>query len=486
MDNILDFCWDDLPSICREDQDIEVLLDDIYELNNYSNKNHDDRYGGLFQLKDENGNLVIDTIADIRNFKTDIYKRLSQLHIDATKQNIAKVFNDILRTDNNGLGEVLIYLSGLWRLIVTDSENENIRWSDFSSRIKLSESDDYFIQLSKTNSHTSFTIHTDKHCYIEPIVFDNIIDSISFVSKSSDYPVHFSKIKFRGIELVPYDINKNSIDWWGDEKQSFNLENLILKVDGKGNITSHGNDFENFQMKITNTDKSVKLNNHSCSLLLSDSISKLNISDCNFTKLDFQNCEFTNIPNFDDKSSIKHSVNIDKKSFDNLLKVENAGSLEFSRLAEFFNRNNAYIEAQKLHRHYLLAKAEETLKKDSEEDKKTKNKPCFCKKWTGLSGLINLYDLINGCGTSLLKPFIAMFFVWIANVVILQYQFINGGMDVFYNSINNILPLAGLFTHSEGICMLGVILALKLTSILATLLWFLIALQIRKLLRLKE
>lgn len=482
----MDFSWDDLPNICRNDQDIEILLDDIFELNIYPNKYSDSKYCDLFQLRDKSNNLVIDTIADIRKFKTDIYNTLKNLHNNAGKKDIAKVFKEVLKTDNNGLGEVLIYLSGLWKLTIYDFENNNVLWSSFSSRVELSESDDYFIQLSRTYLHTYFTIHTDKHCYIEPIVFAPEISEITFDSQNSDYPAHFSRIKFRDIELAPCEINQNSIEWWDDEKLSFNLEGLTLKTDAKGNISSDGNDFENFQMKITNTDKSVKLNNHSCSLLLSDSISKLNIRDCNFTKLDFQNCEFTNIPNFDEKTSIKHSVDIDKKTFDNLLKIENTGSLEFSRLAEFFNRNNAYIEAQQLHRHYLLAKAKESLNKGSKEDNSSKeNKPCFSKKWFGLYGIVKLYDWINGCGTSLWKPFIAMFFVWIANAVILQYQF-SDGAKVLYYSINNILPLAGIFNNADDIKLPFVILALKLTSIIATLLWFLIALQIRKLLRLKE
>ncbi|MEY8797510.1 hypothetical protein [Francisella philomiragia] len=422
MVNDFKFGWDDLPSICSEDQDIEVLLDDIYELNIYPNMYFDSNYSNLFQLKDGYGKLEIDTIADIRKFKVDIYKRLSQLHIDATKKNIAKVFNDILSIDNNGLGEVLIYLSGLWRLTVTDSENGNIRWSDFSSRIKLSESDDYFIELSRTDLHTSFTIHTDKHCYIEPIVFQPEISEITFNSQKSDYPSYFSRIKFRDIELAPCEIYQNNIDWWGDEKLSFNIECLTLKVDDSGNISSDGNVFENFQMRITNTDKSLKLNNHSCSLLLSDRILKLNISNCNFTKLDFKNCEFTSMPNFDEKSSVKHSVNIYKKSFDDLLNVKNAGSLEFSCLAEFFNRNNAYIEAQQLHRHYLKSKAKES-------------RSCGLKAW------VRLYDFISGCGTSLLKPFLFLVLLFSINSSIYFYLTETVGWNVFYHAINRLFPI---------------------------------------------
>lgn len=222
-------------------------------------------------------------------------------------------------------------------------------------------------------------------------------------------------------------------------------------------------------------------------LNLTNKIGRIIVKDTSIEKLKFKNCNFiSKVPVFDNSSTIKHSVDIDKKSFDNLLNIKNAGLLEYSRLAEFFNRNNAYIEAQQLHRHYLLAKAKESLNKGSKEDNSSKeNKPCFSKKWFGLYGIVKLYDWINGCGTSLWKPFIAMFFVWIANAVILQYQF-SDGAKVLYYSINNILPLAGIFNNADDIKLPFVILALKLTSIIATLLWFLIALQIRKLLRLKE
>ncbi|MDE4953520.1 hypothetical protein NAI68_13355, partial [Francisella tularensis subsp. holarctica] len=75
-------------------------------------------------------------------------------------------------------------------------------------------------------------------------------------------------------------------------------------------------------------------------------------------------------------------------------KVEKGGSLEFSRLAEFFNRNNAYLEAQQLHRHYLLAKAKES-------------KSCSLKFW------VWFYNLINGCGTILAKPVIWIILLFI-------------------------------------------------------------------------
>ncbi|MDE4988531.1 hypothetical protein NAI02_11435, partial [Francisella tularensis subsp. holarctica] len=78
---------------------------------------------------------------------------------------------------------------------------------------------------------------------------------------------------------------------------------------------------------------------------LSKDINRMIIRNSSIEKLDFNRCEFETVPSFDDKSSIKHSVDIYLATFNNLLKVDKCGSLEFSRLAEFFNRNNAYREA---------------------------------------------------------------------------------------------------------------------------------------------
>lgn len=480
-----EFNWDNLPSICKADQDIEILLDDIFKLNIYPNKYSDSKYCDLFQLKDENNNIVIDTIADIRKFKTDIYNTLTNLHNNADKKDIAKVFKEVLKTDNNGLGEILIYLSGLWKLTIYDFESNHVLWNSFSSRVKLSELNNYFIELSRTDLHTSFTIHTGKHCYIEPIVFSPEISEITFDSQNSDDPTHFSKIKFRDIELLPCEINQNSIEWWDDEKQSFNLESFTLKTDDKGNISTVGSDFENFQMKVSNTDKSVKLKSNSCYLLLKGSISKLNIYECNFTKLDFQNCEFTNIPNFDDKTSIKHSVDIDKATFDNLRNIKEAGSLEFSRLAEFFNRNSAYIEAQQLHRHYLLAKAKESKSK-------------------GLKIWVGLYDLINGCGTSLWKPFIGILYCWLFTYLIFLSSSIKLVMSVKSTGVIVYSSYSVLFSIKQALLVTVPLLAtihkpeiemldngllqifVYFLMIVSYLLVFLMALQIRKLLKLKD
>ncbi|ALK94428.1 hypothetical protein [Francisella tularensis] len=199
---------------------------------------------------------------------------------------------------------------------------------------------------------------------------------------------------------------------------------------------------------------------------LSKDINRMIIRNSSIEKLDFNSCEFETVPSFDDKSSIKHSVDIDLATFNNLLKVEKGGSLEFSRLAEFFNRNNAYMEAQQLHRHYLLAKAKES-------------KSCGLKVW------VWFYNLINGCGTSLAKPVIWILLLFIFNLFIVLLGSDLLGFDITYYAINTTIPIFKLASNHIELSN-GILLVLNISSILATLLWFLIALQIRKLLRLKE
>ncbi|GMN89387.1 hypothetical protein [Francisella sciaenopsi] len=246
-------------------------------------------------------------------------------------------------------------------------------------------------------------------------------------------------------------------------KNRVQIENISQEVNFKN--ATYFSVIVNGQIKNFNLNDSIfdEINFHNATC------HKFKCSNTTIDKLNLSKSEFVAMPQFDEKTSIKHSVDIDKKTFDNLLKIENTGSLEYSRLAEFFNRNNAYMEAQQLHRHYLLAKAKES-------------KSCGLKTWVGL------YDLINGCGTSLQMPFILMLCLLYVNIGVLEFQFLKlkEGSEVLIYAINNILPMSGLFTHSKGVCLPGVILALKFTSILATLLWFLIALQIRKLLKLKD
>ncbi|MBK2075188.1 hypothetical protein IB671_05040 [Francisella orientalis] len=220
-------------------------------------------------------------------------------------------------------------------------------------------------------------------------------------------------------------------------------------------------------------------------LLISGEIGKLILNNLEIDKLNIINSRFKSLPNFDDKSSIKNSVDIDKKSFDNLLNIEKAGSLEFSRLAEFFNRNNAYMEAQPLHRHYLLEKAKES-------------------KNYGLKFWVWFYSLVNGCGTSLLKPFIGVLYCWLFTYLIFLSLSIKLVMSVKSTGVIVYSSYSVLFSIKQALLVTVPLLAtihkpeiemldngllqifVNFLMIVSYLLVFLMALQIRKLLRLKD
>lgn len=465
MSDEINFDLKILPEICRTDEDIELLLDDIFELGKFLLKHSEPKYTKYFQP---------DIITHIRAGKTLIYQQLSILDKGATKKDIAKALTDnTMNSSETYKIPILIYLSGLWRLKITghDAETE-WDWLGLKTRdLKISEDPNYFIVLPRTDLHTSLTIQTDIACYIEPIIFGFGIEKITFKCNNQLPPVHFSKIKFRSIELSASDDSTQSISWWDTEVPSFNIQDLTLIKDDNDNITSQGATSENFKMQICgNDEKSVKLENHTCVLHLTGHVPSIQISNCAFPKINWNNCKFNSLPNIDEKSSVHHSVNIDRKTFDSLLNCESSGSLEFSRLAEFFNRNNAYLEAQQLHRHYLKTKAKES------------------KNW-GLKAWIWLYDIINECGTNLLIPFLYLLMLLYINVGILTMRFhqVQDGSQILHYAIKNTMPFLGMISsHSLMSDAPLILLALNITAWLATLLWFLIALQIRKTLRLRE
>lgn len=264
------------------------------------------------------------------------------------------------------------------------------------------------------------------------------------------------KIIVSGDGIINLDIRNVEYDYHdfiikNESNLSINLLNTRkITLDNGGTISG---------LNITDSEQLV--------LNLTNKIGRIIIEDTSIEELKFKNCNFiSKVPVFDNSSTIKHSVDIDKKSFDNLLKVKQIGSLEFSRLAEFFNRNNAYIEAQQLHRHYLLAKAKESKSK-------------------GLKTWVWLYDFISGCGTSLAKPVIWILLLFIFNLFIILLGSDLLGFDITYYAVNTTIPIFKLASNHIELSN-GILLVLNISSILATLLWFLIALQIRKLLRLKE
>ena len=181
---------------------------------------------------------------------------------------------------------------------------------------------------------------------------------------------------------------------------------------------------------------------------------------------------------------------------DNLL--DKGDSLDYLNLAEFLNKNGAYIEAQQLHRHYLLKKIQEKNAKENQDN-------CKLKKWCvenfSRYTLIKLYDLINGCGTSLLKPFVLWLGCWLSAYLVFLFSttqlIVNRiSFDAYFqfNILSSIkqaflitIPLLATIEKPKIIELYAYDqIIIYFLMIFYYLLWFLFALQIRKFLKLKE
>ncbi|MGQ4002293.1 hypothetical protein QIW31_04530 [Francisellaceae bacterium CB299] len=458
-----EFNWNDLPNICKQDIEIKSFI--LY-LTRYYQVVDDSKYSECRE------NIYITDYVEeyVSNlFKTYLLSdEIRKIFLTKIKQksNTSKkeIVRFIINEFNNSISEkgLLIYFSGLYRVKLEYSSNLTIELCDENDSnfifIKGCYRDmrlDDYLQISK------FAIIPSKRlAIIERICFKNIscfVVESGVTDTSHKINVVIKRIQFENMILHE---RVSSISWF----TSINIQqkhraiyinsSTLPNVDFVNNSDTQEHEyiFEN------STLKEIKLIAH---------LRKIKFRNTVMEKLKCDDKLFISLPYFDDKSTVKHSVDINKATFDNLLKVKQSGSLEFSRLAEFFNRNNAYMEGQQLHRHYLLAKAKES-------------------KSRGLKAWVWFYDTINGCGTSLLKPFLFLVLLFSINCNIYFYLTNIIGADIFYKAIDNSLPFAGAFTINNEIISLGVISALKITSIFATLLLFLIALQIRKLLKLKE
>ncbi|MCF6777652.1 hypothetical protein L3V83_13865 [Thiotrichales bacterium 19X7-9] len=279
-----------------------------------------------------------------------------------------------------------------------------------------------------------------------------------------------------------------------DSKHRISISNFIFNI--KGHVLLDIRSVKNNVIIINNLDYFGKngfdcrcTNSQNITLHLSNSkIACIGLQNTELKKLVFKNVEFENIPDIDHTSKITSSTDIDKSSFDNLLKIDKnkAGPLDFSRLAEFFNRSNAYIEAQQLHRHYLKSKKNESSSK-------------------GFKFLVFLYNLVNGCGSTIKRP-VSLLLVLFILVLIIDTLFYKTEVLMIDRSsleiysyydfhflkalqqaiLTIITPLS--FIHTPNYSTLPILLQIFMyfVSLISTLLFFLIALQIRKLLRLKD
>ncbi|MED7820231.1 MULTISPECIES: hypothetical protein [unclassified Francisella] len=371
--------------------------------------------------------------------------------------NILEVFNYIDRQD------LLIFFSGLYRV--------NLNYD--RGLIKLELCDDCsnsFIEVKGNYANwqsaafllpSEFILELDSRVaivekmHLKGVTHFKVGNSVNNTDHSINLVV--KRIQFESINIYR---RSGSITWFQNIEAYINGRIIYIKSSTLPNI-SFENNSNTQEYALVFEDSTIE------EIDFNKNIRRIEFKNTKIEKLTCEDQLFISLPKFDNKSGVGRSVKLHPKSFDKLLKSKRAGSIEFSCLAEFFNRNNAYMEAQQLHRHYLLSKAEES-------------KNLSLKIW------IWLYDFINGCGTSLLKPFLLLVLIFSLNCNINFYLVKITGVDVYYKAVDNILPFAVILIKDDSISNLGVVLSLKIISILATLLWFLIALQIRKLLKLKD
>ena len=461
------------PKICSDDKDILYLLDDIFDLEKFPMRKIDnENYNRLFHNESQSPSVM----DQIKKCSATISENLKFLDNNATKKDVAKA---LMKATNKT--EILLYLSGLYNLTFKEFNNKekNINIDDIAGikSIYISEDDDYFIEINKISN-------LDVKCcicgplietYIEPIIFNSPIEQLEFEDKDNN--AFFSKIKFYNIEIVPDPLKFIFKFWWTENKPAFNISNLKIQLLNKVFSIIDSSDSENFQISISSTseydNRDIQIDECSCSLLLHKNIPSLKINNCSFTKLSLKECFFESIPIFDDKSTVRYNIDIDKHTFKNLSNIEKVGSAEYSRFAEFLNRNQSYIEAQKLHKDYLITKSKET-------------------DFFSLKILIWIYKNINYCGNSLLLPF-----VWLSVIFLISFFiFLLGNNHYFYNyDIANSLqqaffvdaPFSIIIKKFEISNLLPILqIVIYLLMLLSTFLYYLIFMQIRKLLCLKE
>lgn len=183
--------------------------------------------------------------------------------------------------------------------------------------------------------------------------------------------------------------------------------------------------------------------------------------NCIFNSITWKNCKFSKIPYFDEQCKISQFVNIDNRSIKNL----NAEPLEYSNLISFFSKSGAYLEAQELHKKFLWAK-------------KTKTSSF------GFKVLVYLYYGLNQCGNSIIQPIIIWLLISVAVCLIYCHHNL---CDPINQTFLTMIPLLATVEKpaisSLPSCIQILIYCLMISSYI---LLFLIALTIRKKLKLRE
>ena len=490
--------WNSLPGICSQNVELKAFINFIVKdsllysqetsfpcylnFNDYIENSGICAYANQFLLsKEEKFKTVFDD-------SDKLIENLKELNGQASKKDVTKELLKLIKDDQTQQ-TLLFYLSGLFRLKVNSINPRNDTAYDKKYyEISLSDSEnDAFVILTCTSSiffrqYLKISLqpdHSDENKHDSNGVLETI-ELKGFYKVSIDLKVDGIH-NIVGIVLLGFIID--GVKFQPDDKiKYFNLERLeyekrdryikkglcplhLFKMCGKSSsyidvefLENNKNNGKHYQFH------GFQYYGFKCNKL-NDVIGWYN---CRITKINWTDCTFNDVPFFDEKSSIEDEVNIDQTTLSHL-NSGNFDALELTRLAEFLNRNHAYMEAQELHRGYLKAKAQ------SENNNSVKK------------GLIYLYDIINSCGTSLVQPFVWLFLLFGINWYLIRYaQPSPGTVNCIYEAIKNTFPFLKIYGSKEQTIDGGIGLLLNITAALATLILFLIAIHIRKLLKLRE
>ncbi|MCF6775873.1 hypothetical protein L3V83_04700 [Thiotrichales bacterium 19X7-9] len=391
--------------------------------------------------------------------KTQIKKLINSTN-NPNLNSIKNIIEEILKYINDSKTKytILKYLSGLSLFkfhCLTEGYNER------DIHFSLSQEPDYLIKVS-TEKNISYSVVIDpistfNSITIKPIHFCNM--RMLTITPSCRHSMKFLRLKLHSYELIP---NKSKNHFVISSLRTVEAKHEVVV----SSISEKENDnYTDCKLILSNSSKShiTCLNLFSLALECIQIKTNLKFTNCTFSSIKWKNCNFNKIPYFDNQCRVNQFVDIDPPSIKSL-----AGEpLEYSNLTSFFSKNGAYLEAQQLHQKFLLAKANR-----SNIDKQFKY-------------LVKLYDEINSCGTNILKPIRWWLFIYIINVLLVFLSF-NFWCSV--KQVTLILIPALTIIEKTRISLLPwyTQLCLYISMILSYILLFLIALTIRKKLKLRE
>lgn len=216
--------------------------------------------------------------------------------------------------------EAYKYLSGLSNLDVYTTVN--CATTIFEYNISFCEHDMRFIiepiknQMENVGANIGLNISAKENLSSLVIIEDIKIQNSSYLNicDLSDKNVAFKRLSITNINLIP----RKKGDYFNIEKFLYEEHYRILsktekrKIDyleivGSFNISFEKDIENNYLFKGIN----------GASIAFSKFGGALVFRECLLSKLEWNNCKFKELPEFDEKTSIKHSVDIDKKTFEN-------------------------------------------------------------------------------------------------------------------------------------------------------------------------